>query len=54
MWAVLLSGLYGVTDEFHQAFVPGRGAAALDVGIDTLGAALGVWLALRRRPPPAA
>jgi VanZ family protein len=40
--AVVLAGLYGATDEFHQSFVAGRGAALLDVGIDTLGAALGL------------
>jgi len=42
--AVVLAGLYGATDEFHQSFVAGRGAGPLDVGIDTLGAALGVLL----------
>lgn len=50
--AVILAGLYGATDEFHQSFVAGRGAGVVDVGIDTLGAALGAlgggWL-LRRR-----
>jgi hypothetical protein len=40
--AVALAGLYALTDEFHQLFVPGRSAAALDVLIDTLGASLGV------------
>lgn len=42
--AVVLAGLYGATDEFHQSFVPGRGAGLADVGIDTFGAALGVLL----------
>src|SRR3989338_7750596 len=28
--AIVLAGLYGVTDEFHQWFVAGRGAAPLD------------------------
>jgi VanZ family protein len=48
--AVILAGLYGATDEFHQSFVPGRGAGVMDVGIDLLGAALGVagrWAARR-------
>ncbi len=52
--AVALAGLYGATDEFHQSFVVGRGAGLVDVGIDTLGAALGAllggWL-LRRLYP---
>ncbi len=33
--------LYGMSDEFHQSFVPNRDANWLDVGFDALGAALG-------------
>lgn len=42
--------LYGVSDEFHQAFVPGRTASALDLLGDVLGATLAVtlWLAFNR------
>ena len=36
----ILAVLYACTDEWHQSFVPGRGAAISDVGIDALGAAL--------------
>ena len=43
LMAVVLAGLYGVTDEFHQLFVAGRGAAATDVVIDTVGATVGAW-----------
>lgn len=43
--AVLLASLYGLSDEFHQSFVPGRSATLFDVGIDALGAALAVCLA---------
>lgn len=32
--------LYGVSDEFHQSFVPLRTAAWTDVALDALGAAL--------------
>lgn len=39
-WAVLVAGLYSLTDEFHQIFVPGRGPALTDCGIDTTGATL--------------
>jgi VanZ family protein len=39
--AVLLSALYGVSDEFHQYFVPMRHVEALDVVADTVGAAAG-------------
>jgi VanZ family protein len=40
--AVALAALYAVTDEVHQTFVDGRVGAPLDVGIDTLGALVGV------------
>lgn len=46
--AIVLATLYGVTDEFHQLFVPGRSADRYDVLADFLGASLGValgWLA---------
>jgi VanZ family protein len=37
--AVLLSSAYGVSDEYHQYFVPTRDANALDWLADTIGAA---------------
>ena len=46
MWtlggALLFAVAYGVTDEFHQMFVPGRSATLGDLALDTLGAALGL------------
>lgn len=39
---VIISGLYAVTDEIHQYFVPGRACRLLDMGIDTCGALFGV------------
>lgn len=36
--AVLLATLYGVTDEYHQSFVPGRTADPADLAKDFLGA----------------
>lgn len=42
--AIVLAGLFAVTDEFHQSFTPGRTPSAVDVGIDTIGAALGVGI----------
>lgn len=42
--AVAVAGLYGVTDEFHQMFVPGRFPDLFDWLADVTGAALGVWL----------
>jgi len=44
-WLVcLLVGLYGVSDEFHQSFIPGRMADILDVAADVAGGLLGTWL----------
>ena len=39
--AVALGSLYGVSDEFHQLFVPGRACDPADWLVDTLGTALG-------------
>lgn len=40
LWAVLVAGLYSLTDEYHQVFTPGRTASLMDCGIDTTGAIL--------------
>lgn len=42
--AVLISCLYGITDEIHQYFVPGRTPEVKDLFVDTLGAFLAVTL----------
>ena len=39
--AVLISTVYGVTDEWHQSFVPGRVADPWDLVKDLAGAAAG-------------
>ncbi len=54
LWAFSLAVIYGITDELHQAFVPGRSSDPLDVAIDGMGSAaalLLLWLviALLRR-----
>lgn len=46
--AFLLSSLFAASDEFHQSFVEGRSATAVDWAIDSAGAAL-VALRLRSR-----
>jgi len=38
--ALLIATLYGATDEFHQRFVPSRGASVHDVVIDASGSAV--------------
>jgi VanZ family protein len=51
--SVIIAGVYSLTDEYHQSFVPGRTASIVDCGIDTVGAALStmivlVWSHLRK------
>jgi Predicted integral membrane protein len=48
-WAFGLAVAYAATDEFHQTFVHGRHGSPIDVGIDAVGAliGLGVWQRLR-------
>ena len=38
--AIMFSGLYGVSDEIHQYFVPGRESSIGDVTADFIGAAI--------------
>jgi VanZ family protein len=48
--AILLSAAYGVSDECHQYFVPGRSSDVHDVAADAAGAAaaaLGLWAILK-------
>lgn len=45
-WTWLTGTLYGISDEIHQYFVPGRFADVGDALADSLGAALGAWLFL--------
>ena len=40
--ALTIAGLYAISDEAHQYFVPGRNPRPMDVGFDLLGA----WLTL--------
>jgi VanZ family protein len=40
---------YAVSDEIHQHFVSGRQGAPLDVAIDAVGVAIGVYLGRRLR-----
>jgi VanZ family protein len=38
--ATIFCALYGISDEFHQWFVPPRQVEALDVAADTIGGAV--------------
>lgn len=42
--SVILSTIYGITDEYHQSYVPGRFAGIGDVTADFIGSAAGVIL----------
>jgi VanZ family protein len=44
--AVVLASVYGVTDEIHQHFVPGRVCDPLDWLVDTIGAGVGSGISL--------
>ena len=53
--AVLVTIAYGVTDEFHQSFVPGRSAELYDLYADAIGAIIGTaaccaWGIISRSP----
>jgi len=52
LWAVTaLTGVYGLLDEYHQSFIPGRFSTASDVIADLAGGFLGalfIYLLARR------
>lgn len=52
--AVIAASAYGVSDEFHQFFVPGRVPDIADWGVDTIGALVGAIVAasLMRKSAP--
>lgn len=41
--SVLIAFVYGITDEFHQGFTPGREPTVRDVLIDAFGATLFIY-----------
>ena len=43
-WAIGFSVLYGLSDEFHQSFTPGRDGRLRDVVFDTIGALTAVYI----------
>lgn len=45
IWTLTLG--YGVFDEWHQSFVPGREVSGADLLRDALGGGIGIWLIRR-------
>ena len=43
--ALLIGGIYALSDEFHQSFAPGRNAELLDLAFDILGVVSGLYVA---------
>jgi VanZ family protein len=45
VWFVAIVGLcYGILDEVHQSFVPGREASVFDALADGIGSVVGAWV----------
>jgi VanZ family protein len=51
MLVVLFCLLYGISDEFHQSFVPGRFPSISDLVADTIGGimAVSIWFTFMKR-----
>ena len=43
IYSILTAVFYGLTDEYHQGFTPGREPKLRDVGFDTIGAILAIY-----------
>ena len=43
--------LYGISDEYHQSFVPGRTASIFDVGLDLVGGLIGLIVTKKVNKP---
>ena len=49
MLVFILATGFGILDEWHQLYVPGRYASMTDAALNALGAAIAVWLFSRQR-----
>jgi len=47
--AIAVTSLFGITDEWHQSFIPGRRSAIDDWLLDTAAAALAIFVVTRIR-----
>ncbi|MFH1729407.1 MAG: VanZ family protein [Pseudomonadota bacterium] len=43
-YTILITTLYGISDEVHQFFVPGRYFSIVDMVFDAIGGVLGVYI----------
>ncbi|MCH7640768.1 VanZ family protein [Patescibacteria group bacterium] len=50
IYSVVLATFYGITDEFHQSFTPGRDPQARDVFFDTIGSVAAIYFIWRLLP----
>ena len=53
IFSIILTGIYGAVDEFHQHYVPYRSSDVLDLVFDFLGGIFGVFIygiIAKRRP----
>ena len=50
--AIAITSVFGMTDEFHQSFIPGRRAAVDDWLLDTLSATLAIFVVAQLRKSP--
>lgn len=48
--AGMIASLFGLFDEWHQSFVPGRYASLTDLVFNLVGVATGLWFAIRIGP----
>lgn len=50
VYSIILAVLYGVSDELHQSFTPGRDPKARDVFFDTIGSIVAIYALWRLLP----
>jgi len=49
MTAVSVCFVYGISDEFHQFFVPNRCSSVVDIIADVIGSSLGIGIYIKQR-----
>ncbi len=47
--AVSVCSVYGISDEFHQFFVPNRCSSGVDIIADVMGSSLGIGIYIKQR-----